>query len=182
LFSSSIDVVDKNAGTATAYSIKRPRNVRLIPRTLAPAFTPKTDGVFLLEENQWVLSNVVKSGDAVSVVDVTGCNAVFFWDENSIPSVFHIFCGAEAADGAAASKMVEDLPVTVYIGAETQAHFNTLKAAIKATFTSLTDNDFTPEIYSMDELPSGKAYKFEAVAGAVGVTIGTQDRVSKQPN
>ncbi|KAI8624405.1 hypothetical protein F5Y19DRAFT_491043 [Xylariaceae sp. FL1651] len=154
----------------------------IAPRTLAPSFTKKTDQGFLLEENQWVLSNVVKRGDVVSVVDVTGCDAVFLWDENSIPSAFHIFCGDEAADGAAAVKMVEDEPAKVYIGAGTQAHYNALKAAIKASFPSLGDDKFVREIYSLNQLPSGKAYKFETVAGTTGVTMTTQTRVSKQPN
>ena len=48
-------------------------------------------------ENEWVLSNQVKSGNKVSVVDVTGCSGFFFWDAKNIPSAFHIFCGDETS-------------------------------------------------------------------------------------
>lgn len=193
MFSSSIDVVDKNVDTATAYSIKRTRDDLLTPRTLDSKFTAGTNGKWSLFENEWVLSNKVKSGDTVSVVDVTGCNAVYFWDDNNIPSVFHIFCGVEQTDGAAASNKVEDA-VSVFIGAQTQDHYDTLKKAIMASFSNLKDDpnscqtdtygqdgDFFKDIYGGDALPSGMAWKFSAKAGNQKVTRETEVRTSRQP-
>ncbi|KAK2604300.1 hypothetical protein N8I77_007243 [Diaporthe amygdali] len=162
-----------DAGVATACSINR--RLRFMPRTLERAQkTEKTDGEYKLDENEWITALKVKSGDKISVINVSGCSAVFLWNENDIPSVFHIFCGQEEADGKKAAQTLGDMgsqvePVSVTIAAMDEGRFNTIRTQIKAEFTFLKDTDFKSMIYDNDARADGERYRFEAVAGTQSV-------------
>ncbi|KAF2477205.1 uncharacterized protein BDR25DRAFT_300224 [Lindgomyces ingoldianus] len=62
-------------------------------------------------ENTYIVGPNYKSKGYTSatVSDLSGCTALYIWDKAFIPSVFHIFCGQERADGKAAGEMVDEL-------------------------------------------------------------------------
>ncbi|KAH8719378.1 hypothetical protein GQ44DRAFT_712296 [Phaeosphaeriaceae sp. PMI808] len=62
-------------------------------------------------ENTYIMGPNYKSKGYTSatVSNLSGCTALYIWDKDFIPSVFHIFCGQERADGKAAGEMVEEL-------------------------------------------------------------------------
>jgi hypothetical protein len=62
-------------------------------------------------ENTFIMGpNYEKKGyTSATVTNLSGCTALYIWNKDFIPSVFHIFCGSESADGEAAGWMVEEL-------------------------------------------------------------------------
>jgi hypothetical protein len=62
-------------------------------------------------ENTFIMGPVYekKGYTSATVTDLSGCSALFVWNKDFIPSVFHIFCNQESADGEAAGWMVEEL-------------------------------------------------------------------------
>lgn len=144
----------------------------------------KTNGSYELDENEWVPSANVRNSDKVSAVQLSGCTAVFFWDRDNIQSVYHILCGNEAVDGQSAVYDVSDscsTIVAVTIAAGKQAYFDTMKSIIQAELYHLKDSDFTPMIYSTNALAPDTAYRFDSIAGTIGVTQTTEARINKQP-
>jgi hypothetical protein len=61
-----------------------------------------------IEEHEYV--NNLKTGDTASVTELSGCTAVYFWDRDDVPIIFHIFCGKETKDGKNAMDMVVEGP------------------------------------------------------------------------
>lgn len=84
--------------TTKATTTKKPKTCKIKPKkpldlerregSLKPAKNPQD-----IDENKYVLS----ASGTVVVTNLSGCTALFFWDEDSKPSLFHIFCEDESA-------------------------------------------------------------------------------------
>ncbi|KAH6613823.1 hypothetical protein C7974DRAFT_417577 [Boeremia exigua] len=68
--------------------LKKPRSLERREGPLKPAKSAKD-----INEDMYVLS---ATGEVV-VTNLSGCTALFLWDDKDRPSVFHIFCGDETA-------------------------------------------------------------------------------------
>ncbi|KAG8158487.1 hypothetical protein KVR01_011609 [Diaporthe batatas] len=189
-----------DAATASACAIKRSRRLRFMPRAFnelekSPK-QPESDGSYNLLENQWVPASALKSGDKVAVTDITGCSAVFLWNKDNLPSVFHIFCEAGAKEAPIMAQRVGDLglkntPVAVTIAARDKGEADIIKKAVEAEFgpdcdpdgKGLTDDDFEITVYD-NSTPQGRlpteAFRFDAVAGTRKVTQSKEPKKSKQ--
>lgn len=171
-----------------------------MPRVLNPKQNDKVGNKFVLYENEWVNCLKAKAGDDIEVTDVSGCSPVFIWNQKNIPSVFHIFCGAQSAgqgtpgDAAAAAKIAGDTdcaPVHITIAADSQDRYNAIRSTLQTTFrdrgdADLQDTDFTPMVYNIKELgtDNDKRFKFSATAGTrhVEKTTIPQSECSRQNN
>lgn len=159
-------------------------------RTLEKSqLSAKTNGEWLVYENQWVTAVKIVSGDKIAVTDVSGCTAIFLWNSANIPSTFHIFCGSEDEDAKAAFADIAEMPsqvqpVHIHIAANGQAKYDRIVQLATAEFPDLdAATDFTPLLYDTASLPAGMRYRFEAVAGtrAVKETTVTASSCSRQP-
>jgi hypothetical protein len=161
--------------------------LRFMPRTLARPTTAKTNGEYDLLQNHWVKASTVKKGDKVSVINVTGCSAIFLWTSAAIPSAFHILCGKETPDMERGAETIAESgmavePVAVTIAAESMERYNLLKAAIQKELPDLKDSAFDkPDIYDNAARAKTEAYRFDAVAGEKEVRRSTMKTLSSQP-
>jgi len=163
-------------------SSKRSLMLRFMPRTLASPTTAKTNGEYDLLENHWVKASTVKKGDKVSVINVTGCSAVFLWTSANIPSAFYILCGKETPDMKRGAETIAESgmavePVAVTIAAESMERYNLLMAAIQKELLDLKDSAFDkPDIYDNAARAKTEAYRFDTVAGKKEVRRSTMKK------
>lgn len=121
----------KTPANGAACPINKPKGSRDLERR--GAFVRSTDPNNI-DENKFILSTGVKS-TTVTVTDLSGCTALFFWDKNFKPSVFHIFCGEEKVRVPDAAERVGDIPggtkngVTIFAG--DKDHYDAAEAAIR---------------------------------------------------
>jgi hypothetical protein len=110
-------------------------------------------------ENTFIMGPVYekKSYTSATVTDLSGCSALFVWNKDFIPSVFHIFCGQESADGEAAGWMVQELGSKWWEGGASIASFtseqgqlveNGLKVALP-NIQILVKEVYTPGVGNM---------------------------------
>jgi hypothetical protein len=86
-------------------------------------------------EDKFVLANSLKAATSVTVNDLSGCTALFFWDNTFRPSAYHIFCGDEETKAKLAAETVGELELGangVAILAGHEDNLNAAKAGIKA--------------------------------------------------
>ncbi|KAH6629786.1 hypothetical protein C7974DRAFT_413546 [Boeremia exigua] len=68
--------------------------------------TKKLDKIL---ENQFVLAMNLNGATSVTVDDLSGCTALFFWDKVFRPSAYHIFCGDEKMNARKAAETIGEL-------------------------------------------------------------------------
>ncbi|KAI9667883.1 MAG: hypothetical protein M1821_000702 [Bathelium mastoideum] len=155
---------------------RRSKGRRLTLRALKPSqLSAKTDGTWLLYEEEWVTAVKVKMHDKVAATDVSGCTVAFFWNRDNVPSAYHFFCGNEVKD---ATKAVADLaemgskvePVHVTIAADGDEKYKEIVDVIRKEFQHLDKvGGFTPLIYHKERLGADERYRYDAVAGSRSV-------------
>ena len=163
--------------------------LRFMPRALARPTTTKTNGGYELLENHWVKASAVKKNDKVSVINVTGCSAVFLWTSANIPSAFHILCGNETPDMQSGAEMIADLgsaakPVaaTIMVNKHRQDLYKKLEAAIREFFPHLEILPFEKaDPYDNDAKAATEAYRFDVVAGTRQVRKSKMRKLTSQP-
>ncbi|EPE36638.1 hypothetical protein GLAREA_08801 [Glarea lozoyensis ATCC 20868] len=177
-------------GAATTYPVQEdPETQSTSVCRLEESFKSKSpNGVFLLEEHQWITASNVSSGDKISVVNVSGCTPVFFWNEENIPSVFHIFSGREATDGLeAATKAGRAAKVVlVQIAADEDTKFSNMMAAALAKITSLSKKNVEllgGELYKESDLNLEllERFRFDVTAGIRSVERIIETVSSREP-
>lgn len=151
-----------------------------MPRTLEKVSKTKDGNKFVLYENEWVNCLFAKTGDEIEVTDVSGCSAVLIWNSKNVPSVFHIFCGAQAAgqggegDAAKAAVIASETdcaPVHITIAADKESRYETIRDILRKKFSDRGDadldkvEDFTPLYYDLEEVKDNLRWKFTAIAG-----------------
>jgi hypothetical protein len=82
----------KTAANGAACPTKKPKGPRDLERRgpLIPGDHPDN-----IEENQFIFAGKLKGVSEVSVTNLSGCTALFFWDDRNVPYVFHVFCNEE---------------------------------------------------------------------------------------
>nr|POE65269.1 hypothetical protein CFP56_34936 [Quercus suber] len=130
-------------------------------------------------ENEYVLPATISDNNgAATVVDLTGCTAVFFYleDEDSgtptLRYAYHIQCGIEATDGQTAAQMSPGVDTAV-IAATSSDTYETTKAAIMAGRPTITN--FIFQIYSKENIPTGQGVTFTATSGTTNIVQGLKD-------
>nr|POE65270.1 hypothetical protein CFP56_34937 [Quercus suber] len=136
-------------------------------------------------ENEYVLPATISDNNgAATVVDLTGCTAVFFYleDEDSgtptLRYAYHIQCGIEATDGQTAAQMSPGVDTAV-IAATSSDTYETTKAAIMAGRPTITN--FIFQIYSKENIPTGQGVTFTATSGTTNIVQGLKDIVCGEP-
>ncbi|KAF1948506.1 hypothetical protein CC80DRAFT_584842 [Byssothecium circinans] len=61
-----------------------------------------------INENQFVPAIELGVGKTAAVINLSGCTALFIWNKNDVPSVFHIFYGNEEKDAKTAIEIAEE--------------------------------------------------------------------------
>ncbi|KAJ4355020.1 hypothetical protein N0V95_003291 [Ascochyta clinopodiicola] len=62
-----------------------------------------------IPEDKFVLATSLKTATSVKITDLSGCTALFFWDDTFRPSAYHIFCGDEKTKAKLAAETVGEL-------------------------------------------------------------------------
>jgi hypothetical protein len=86
-------------------------------------------------EDKYFLATSLKTATSVTVNDLSGCTALFFWDDTFRPSAYHIFCGDEKTKAKVAAETVGELELGtngVVIVAGTTDNHNDAVAGIEA--------------------------------------------------
>jgi hypothetical protein len=112
-------------GKPKSYPPKRPRGLER--RYMELGKDPQK-----VNEHQFVISKA-----SVTVWNLSGCTAVFFWNYSKTPSAFHILCGeSEHADAKKAADLALNADADSYftIVAETKPRYENVLAGIKETF------------------------------------------------
>jgi hypothetical protein len=120
---------------------------------------------------------VLAASGKVIVTEMSGCTAVFLWDEKNHPSVFHILCGDETKKAWVAIDKVQRKAKAFTIVASDQKRYNNAKKEI----TEYAENEAWPALheehfplYKLD--PTNKKWHtFTATAGSRSITTGTMD-------
>lgn len=153
------------------------KSTRIAKRTLeSAAETRPSAGDWMLFENEYCLASSVRSGDIVSVVDLSGCSAVYFFNAAGLPSAFHISAGHEAADGKAAATKVKaagETVASVTIGAASDAKFREIRKAIQSVLTALTDAHFIEKAYTLNMNDRHARERFDVTVPSTTVTKST---------
>lgn len=150
--------------------------------------TAKTNGEWLLYEDQWITALKVQSGDKIAVTDVKRCTAVFFWNSANIPSTYHIYCGNDIADAKTAFGDLVDMgsevkPVHIHIATNGQSKYEEMVKLVQNEFDLDKEKDISALVYQSGDLADGMRYRYEAVAGTLAVTRKeiTASSCSRQP-
>ena len=91
-------------------------------------------------EDKFVLATSLKTATSVKITDLSGCTALFFWDDTFCPSAYHIFCGDEKTKAKLAAETVGELELGtngVAIVAGNKKKQDDAKAGIEAYNTSV---------------------------------------------
>jgi hypothetical protein len=86
-------------------------------------------------EDKFFLATSLKTATSVTVNDLSGCTALFFWDDTFRPSAYHIFCGDEKTKAKIAAETVGEFELGkngVAIVAGTIDNHNAAVAGIEA--------------------------------------------------
>lgn len=162
----------KSSGTREALScqMKKPQKGTIAKRVLEERSKRIQGGRVELGENEWISSDNVRRGDTVAVVNLSGCTAVFLWDSNNIPSVFHILCGHERYDAAEAYRKVYELRLErfthISIAASGQRPMDDADAGLRqCSQDSLPIADDEPYYKRNLRLDLMERYRLEVTAG-----------------
>jgi hypothetical protein len=141
-----------------------------------------------INEHQFVMSKA-----SVTVWNLSGCTAVFFWNYSKTPSAFHILCGeSEQDDAKKAADLALNADADSYftIVAASDAKYQIAHAAIEETFTkyNLTikkkgsaSEDGNGSIVEVRAEPyeqrKGQRTKITATKGTTDLVIGFDDQI-----
>lgn len=164
-------------GTACAYKPKK----KLTRRDGLKRASNKDD----IDENEYVMA--VRKGEEASVTNLSGCTAVFFWDYNKVPSIFHIFCGSESTLAADAIDRVLDFgidPVSVSVVAAKESRRTRAEEAIASVYPGIQFIDEPLYDESKTKTKSdgsiGDRYVLTVVSGSRKIHRSLQRGCSKQ--
>jgi hypothetical protein len=137
-------------------------------------------------EDKFVLATSLKIATSVTVNDLNGCTALFFWDDTFRLSAYHIFCGDEKTKAKLAAETVGELELGtngVAIVAGTTDNYKAAEAGISA-YNAGVEADFKikvledqSKIYTRDDTiqmkPSDplKRYSVTARVGDSSMTL-----------
>ena len=129
--------------------------------------TSQTD----INEDMYVLS---ASGTSV-VTNLSGCTAVFLWDANNVPSIFHIFCGDEKDKSWEAIDKVGSAAKAYSIVASLQARYDVAKKEIVDYAAGEGWTALTEQVERPYRVQKGKLVKLTVKSGSRTITRTTYD-------
>jgi hypothetical protein len=160
---------------------KRPRGLER--RYMKPGKDPQK-----VNEHQFVISKA-----SVTVWNLSGCTAVFFWNYNKTPSAFHILCGeSERDDAKKAADLALNADADSYftIVAASEEKYQIAHAAIEETFTKYkltikkkgsTSEDGNGSIVEVRADPyeqkKGQRTRITATKGTTDLVTGFDDQI-----
>jgi hypothetical protein len=160
---------------------KRPRGLER--RYMKPAKDPQK-----VNEHQFVISKA-----SVTVWNLSGCTAVFFWNYSKTPSAFHILCGeSEQDDAKKAADIALNADADSYftIVAASEEKYEIAHAAIEETFkkyeltikkkgsTSEDGNGSIVEVRTDPyEQKKGQRTRITATKGTTDLVTGFDDQI-----
>ncbi|KAF2675750.1 hypothetical protein K458DRAFT_437773 [Lentithecium fluviatile CBS 122367] len=134
-------------------------------------------------ENEYITAYHVGKGGTASVADLSGCTALFFYDANWTPSVFHIFSGEELEKSQQAAAMVNDVGRDtngVTIKADTEEKYKNAEAGIRSVNDQI--KIYPTDFYDYKSIAgTGKRFRFTTKPGGRDLEEQKYDGCSRQP-
>lgn len=173
-------LLDRNSKTTTSKTSSSNskkcasmKSSRSLEKRALDELTSASGGEWALVENDYCLASKVKSGNKVTVADVSGCSGVFFFKADGVPSAVHITAGQEAAGGVEAAEKVKadgSTPASVQIWAQSGTTKGQLiKTAIAKVFPGI-DSKITVHPYTLDTKKSNMRWEFSATVPSTTVS------------
>ena len=120
------------SGVAAAPSAAIERSVAAAePRSLERRSLQRGADASKVAENEFVTTKEIKlNSNSATVVNLSGCTALFFYKDTELYLVAHVPCGNEEAQSKRAAQIAVD-PTKVYIKADSQARLAAAEKGIK---------------------------------------------------
>lgn len=122
-------------------------------------------------------TQINNNGNSATVVDLTGCTALFFFKQDTLTAAYHIFCGNEATDADTAAENEQGSSYVGILAADSD-HYT-------AAYNAIHDNNPDIEIGALqvyDTNLNGRSIFATASTGNHEITTDVKDKVCGEPD